>query len=239
MSYWGATVITNLISIIPVIGKDILIYLWGDYSISENTLNRFYSIHFLLPFILLVLILIHITELHKVSGTSNIGYTNIKINFNPYFTLKDIYSFLLSIILIILINGYYPFLLLEEDNYIQANSLLTPSHIIPELYLLPYYAILRTIESKELGVILMLGSILINLLLPFIQTSLNINQVFRPIYTYNISYFIIIFFLLGFIGIKEVIMPYTIIGLILTISYFYFYILFIIISFFEFLFFFL
>ena len=238
MSYWGTMVITNIITIIPRIGKEILEYIWGNYNIENETINRFYSLHYLLPFILVVLIIGHIITLHEVKGTNPIGVTTKKINFNPYFTIKDILGFIIIIISIIIVIGYIPFKLLHEENNIEANSLVTPSVIVPESYLLPYYAVLRSIEKKEIGVIVMLSTIIIKIILPYIQSSLLINTSFRKLYSKSIIGFIIIFILLGWIGANEVISPYNKIGLYLTISYFYMFIQINIISLIEYLIFF-
>lgn len=168
MSIWGATVITNLVSAIPYIGQDLVITIWGGFSVGKATLNRFYSLHYLLPFILLALVFIHLNALHE-HGSNNplsISSNQDKIYFHPYFTSKDFYYVILFFILYSFLLFYFPNLLGHPDNYIPANPLVTPLSIVPEWYLLAPYAILRTIPNKLLGVIGLLISILILLILP-------------------------------------------------------------------------
>ena len=150
MSFWAATVITNLFSSIPIFGKDIVILLWGDYNVSNATLNRFFSLHFLLPFILFIFIIFHILFLHeKGSSNSLVKYSlTEKSLFHPFFTYKDLYIINLWFVVFFFIVGFYPDLLGHPDNYVPANPLVTPSHIVPEWYFLFFYAILRAIPSK-------------------------------------------------------------------------------------------
>lgn len=222
MSYWGGTVITNLITVIPYIGENIKIYIWGNYNIGIETLNRFYSLHYLLPILLLIPILLHLYFVHEKGGNNKIGIKEEYINLNRYFTIKDIMSFLLFSLIFIYIVFYKPTTLGHVDNYIESNPLVTPSHIVPELYLLPYYTILRSIEEKRIGVILLLLSILIFILLPYIQPSLLINTSFRTLYTYNLYFFIFNYFYIGYMGTEIVIKPYIYINTFLTLYYFYY-----------------
>ena len=169
MSFWAATVITNLFSSIPLFGNDIVLLLWGNYTVSNSTLNRFFSFHFLLPFILLILVFLHLIFLHE-KGSSNplkIYYFIDKVLFHPYFTIKDIYTIFLIIIFFIYLILINPNLLGHSDNYIQANPLVTPSHIVPEWYFLLFYAILRAVPSKLGGFLTLLLSIFILLIFPF------------------------------------------------------------------------
>jgi len=157
MSYWGATVITNLLSTIPVIGSDLVLWIWGGFSVSKPTLSRFFSLHYLMPFIVLLLITIHLFYLHT-SGSSNPSFLSSVvnrnyINFYPYFILKDLSTLLLILLFYFYIVFFLPDILGHSDNYIEANSLVTPSHIVPEWYFLPFYAILRSGPTKLLGVL--------------------------------------------------------------------------------------
>lgn len=178
-------------------------------------------LHYLLPFILLVFILLHIYTLHLISGSNPLGLNISRINFNPYFTYKDIYSFLIYLLLFSLSIFYFPFFFNHSDNSIPANPLVTPSHIVPEFYLLPFYAILKSIPNKLLGVLGLLFSILVLFLYPYINISLIYNISFRPLYLYNISFFLFNFIYLGYIGSCIVESPYIIIGILLTIMHFY------------------
>jgi ubiquinol-cytochrome c reductase cytochrome b subunit len=236
MSLWGATVITNLLSTVPFIGKELVEYIWGGFNVGGPTLNRFYSIHYLLPFIITAFTIAHLIALHDVGGSNPLGFrSNIKlINFHPYFSLKDYLGFILLIFLLLLIVFYNPNKLGHSDNYIPGNNLITPSHIVPESYLLPFYAILRSITHKRLGVIAMLASILILLIIPYLHYHIINSSKFRPMYKKGLYLFFICFLLLFYIGQAEVEAPYILIGQILTLFYFSFFILFIpIISFLE------
>jgi ubiquinol-cytochrome c reductase cytochrome b subunit len=185
MSFWAATVITNLFSAIPIFGNDIVFLLWGNFTISNSTLNRFFSFHFLLPFLLLIFIILHFIFLHE-RGSANplkVYFFTDKILFNPYYTLKDFFivcSVLFFCIYLILIN---PNLLGHPDNYIQANPLVTPSHIVPEWYFLLFYAILRAVPSKLGGFLVLLFSIFILIFFPFFFKKFGIF--FKKDYEYS------------------------------------------------------
>lgn len=238
MSLWGAVVITNLLSTIPIIGKSLVEYIWGNYSVGNATLNRFYSLHYLLPFILSGLSILHLMTLHETGGSNPLGINSnkIKINFHPYYTWKDILGFILSITLLLYLVCYKPNLLGHTDNYIEADVLVTPAHIVPEWYLLPYYAILRTIPDKTLGVIGMLSSILILLVLNYTNYSPFNSSIFRPIFKLFLLNLAITFLLLIWIGQTIVEEPYILIGQILSFYYFtYFLIIMPIISLLEWL----
>ncbi len=222
MSFWGATVITNLFSAIPVIGGSIVEWLWGGFSVNNATLNRFLSLHYLMPFLIAGLTLLHLSLLHKDGSNNPLGInTNIEtISFYPYFYVKDLFAFF---ILVFVFSGFVFFMpntLGHPDNYILANPLVTPAHIVPEWYFLPFYAILRSIPNKLGGVVAMVGAILILLLLPFINTSLIRSSKFRPIFGLVYWFLFADFVLLGWIGQKPVEEPYTYVGLFLTIFYF-------------------
>nr|YP_010890091.1 cytochrome b [Gymnopraia lapislazula]WJJ70115.1 cytochrome b [Gymnopraia lapislazula] len=222
MSYWGATVITNFISAIPYIGNTILLWLWGGFSIGNPTLNRFYSFHFISPFIILIFIFLHIYFLHKV-GSSNPENIDIKfsyIKFTPYYFLKDLHGFFVTLIPIILLLFFYPYLLGDPENYIKANSLITPNHIMPEWYFLFAYAILRSIPNKLGGIFGLLLSILILFILPLYNFTYIQGNRFNPIGKLTFWFLVCNFILLSWLGSKFIEHPYIIIGIISTIYYF-------------------
>lgn len=171
MSYWGVAVITNLFSVLPFVGQDLVYLLWGGFSVSSPTLIRFYSLHFLLPFVLLFLVIVHLSNLHKEGSRNSLGLNrnSDKIFFHPFFTVKDFYFFLLSFIFFFFIVAYNPIFLGDPVNNIPANFMQTPPHIQPEWYFLTSYAILRAIPRKVGGVIFLVLSVRIYLTLPFFK----------------------------------------------------------------------
>jgi len=207
MSFWGATVITNLFSAIPLIGESITTWLWGGYSVDNPTLNRFYSLHYLLPFLTFGLVILHIWALH-VPGNNNPTGIDIKKNsnetmpFHPYMVMKDLFALLLFVAVFLWFVFFAPNVLGHPDNYIEANPLVTPAHIVPEWYLLPFYAILRAIPSKLGGVIFMFSAIFILMLLPWLDTSKIRSAVFRPIYRKLFWVLVFTVILLGYLGAK-------------------------------------
>jgi len=225
MSFWGATVITNLFSAIPLVGGSIVEWLWGGFSVDNATLNRFFSLHYLMPFVIAGLTIVHLSLLHKDGSNNPLGVnTNVDtVSFYPYFYVKDLLSFLFLVGLFSFFVFYYPNALGHADNYIPANPLVTPAHIVPEWYFLPFYAILRSIPDKLGGVIAMVGAILILLLLPILNTSEIRSCKFRPIF--GIAYWFIFadFLLLGWIGQKPVETPFVEIGMAGTAFYFIFF----------------
>ena len=177
MSFWGATVITNLFSAIPVIGETIVTWLWGGFAVANPTLNRFFALHYLLPFIIVAMVILHITALH-VHGSSNKTGVEVKtskdtIPFHPYYTVKDFFGFGVYFLVFAFFVFYMPNSLGHPDNYIPANALVTPPHIVPEWYFLPFYAVLRSIPDKLGGVIAMFASILVMFVLPWLDTVKN------------------------------------------------------------------
>jgi ubiquinol-cytochrome c reductase cytochrome b/c1 subunit len=186
MSFWGATVITNLFSAFPVIGDPIVTWLWGGFAVDNPTLNRFFSLHFLLPFVLVGLVLLHILALHQHGSNNPLGIdakgTQDKIPFHPYYTVKDLFGIGVFLIFFAYWIFFDPNALGHPDNYIPANPLVTPAHIVPEWYFLPFYAILRAVPDKLGGVLLMFGAIFILFLLPWLDTSRVRSARFRPIY---------------------------------------------------------
>ena len=224
MSFWGATVITNLFSAIPLIGDNIVTWLWGGFSIDNPTLNRFYSLHFLIPFIIVGVVFLHIVALHKVGSNNPTGidltFKKEKIPFHPYYTAKDFFGYGVFFIIFGIFVFFLPNLLGHPENYIPADPFVTPEHIIPEWYFLPFYAILRAIPFKLLGVLAMLGSILILFVLPWLDTCKVRSCRFRPIYKQFYWIFIFNFIVLGWVGSKVPEGHYLIISRICTAYYF-------------------
>lgn len=229
MSFWGATVITNFVSAIPYIGNDIVQWIWGGFSVSNATLNRFFSLHYLFPFILAGLIIIHLILLHE-SGSNNptgLNPNSDKIPFHIYFTSKDVYGFVLLAMLISILVFYIPNVLGDPENFIKANPLVTPIHIMPEWYFLFAYAILRAIPNKLGGVIALVLSILILAILPFVHTSKLKGLNFRPLGKIFYWIFMTNFVLLTWIGSKPVEEPFIFIGQVSSVIYFSYFLLFI------------
>lgn len=225
MSFWGATVITNLVSAIPIVGETITKWLWGGFNVDNATLNRFFSLHFLLPFLLAGLSIVHLALLHKVGSNNPLGTDSYvdKISFYPYFVVKDIFAFFIFLFLFCIFLFYFPNSLGHPDNYIPANPVVTPVHIVPEWYFLPYYAILRSIPDKLSGVLAMAGSIIILFLIPFINTSEVRSTDFRPIFKIFYWLLVIDFAILGWIGQKPVTDIFIIMGQLGTSFYFLFF----------------
>ena len=227
MSFWGATVITNLFSAIPLIGKSIVDWLWGGFAVDNPTLTRFFSLHFTMPFIIVGFVLIHIILLHEIGSNNPLGL-NLKIEnipFYPFFYTKDLFGLVVLLFFFFFFIYYYPNMLGHPDNYIEANAMKTPLHIVPEWYFLPFYAILRSIPNKIGGVIAMFSSLLILLLIPFINSSEIRSSAFRPIFKICYWLLIISFILLGWIGQMPVEYPFTEIGIIAMIYYFFFFLI--------------
>lgn len=224
MSFWGATVITNLFSAIPLVGKSIVEWLWGGFSVGNATLNRFFSLHYLLPFIIAALVLLHLALLHKDGSNNPLGInTNVEyVPFYPYYYVKDLFAFFIFALVFAILVFFYPNLLGHPDNYIPANPLVTPAHIVPEWYFLPFYAILRSIPDKLGGVVAMISAILVLLLLPVLNTSEIRSGRFRPLYAFFYWFLVSDFLILGWIGQKPVETPYVEIGMGATVFYFAF-----------------
>jgi len=224
MSFWGATVITNLFSAIPFIGHSIVEWLWGGFSVGNATLNRFYSLHYFMPFAIAGLVILHLSLLHKDGSNNPLGVnTNVdNIPFYPYFYVKDLFAFFILAFMFSFFVFFYPNVLGHADNYIPANPLSTPAHIVPEWYFLPFYAILRSIPDKLGGVVAMISAILVLLLLPIINTSNIRSSKFRPIFGLAYWFLVSDFVILGWIGQKPVESPYIEIGMFATFFYFFF-----------------
>ena len=223
MSFWGATVITNLASAVPLVGPSIVEWLWGGFSVDNATLNRFFSLHYLLPFIIVGLVLVHLSLLHENGSNNPLGITKSisVISFYPYFYIKDLFAFLILIFSFSLLIFYFPNFLGHSDNYIPANPLVTPPHIVPEWYFLPFYAILRSIPDKLGGVLAMLAAILVLLLLPFINFSNIRSNKFRPLFAFVYWFLVVDFTILGWIGQKPVETPFIEVGMVATFLYFF------------------
>nr|YP_009000259.1 cytochrome b [Rapisma xizangense]YP_009000272.1 cytochrome b [Rapisma zayuanum]AHA35665.1 cytochrome b [Rapisma xizangense]AHA35678.1 cytochrome b [Rapisma zayuanum]ARO47943.1 cytochrome b [Rapisma sp. 1 NS-2017] len=227
MSFWGATVITNLLSAMPYLGTSLVQWLWGGFAVDNATLTRFFSIHFLLPFIIMAMTMIHLLFLHQTGSNNPLGLnSNLdKIPFHPYFTFKDLIGFIILITFLMLITLFNPYMLGDPDNFIPANPLVTPIHIQPEWYFLFAYAILRSIPNKLGGVIALIFSILILMILPFFFLNIFQGLHFYPINQILFWFFFIIIILLTWIGARPVEDPYIFIGQILTILYFSYYLI--------------
>lgn len=223
MSFWGVTVITNLFSAIPLIGDSITQWLWGGFSVDNATLNRFFSLHYLLPFLIAGLSLVHLVLLHENGSNNPLGIDSKygKITFYPYFYVKDFFGFLTFCLFFVIFIFFAPNFLGHPDNYIPANSLVTPPHIVPEWYYLPFYAILRSIPDKLGGVVAMFASILILYLLPLLNNSKIRSTFFRPFYKIIFWVFLVNSLILGWIGQKVVEYPFVEIGQISTFIYFF------------------
>jgi ubiquinol-cytochrome c reductase cytochrome b subunit len=229
MSYWGATVITNLFSAIPVVGEGIVTWLWGGYSVDNPTLNRFFSLHYLLPFIILGLVILHVVTLHQ-SGSNNPTGVEPKtekdtIPFHPYYTIKDFFGFGVFFLLFAYFLFFEPNYLGHPDNYIPADPLVTPAHIVPEWYFLPFYAILRAIPDKLGGVLFMFGSLLILFVLPWLDTSKIKSGSFRPLFKPFFWLFAANFIFLGYLGGKPAEGTYVILSRVATFYYFAYFLL--------------
>nr|YP_010899389.1 apocytochrome b [Grosmannia fruticeta]WHN64126.1 apocytochrome b [Grosmannia fruticeta] len=228
MSLWGATVITNLISAIPWIGQDIVEFIWGGFSVNNATLNRFFALHYLLPFILAALVLMHLIALHDTAGSGNplgISGNYDRVPMAPYFLFKD----LITIFIFFFVLGFFVFfmpnVLGDSDNYIMANPMQTPPAIVPEWYLLPFYAILRSIPNKLVGVITMFGALAILLILPLADLGRSRGFQFRPLSKFAFYLFGVVFITLARLGSVHVEDPYILLGQIYAVAYFSYFII--------------
>ena len=228
MSLWGATVITNLISAIPWIGQDIVEFIWGGFSVNNATLNRFFALHFVLPFILVALVLMHLIALHDTAGSSNplgISGNYDRLTFAPYFLFKDLVTIFIFIFVLSLFVFFMPNVLGDSENYIMANPMQTPPAIVPEWYLLPFYAILRSIPNKLLGVIAMFAAILAIMLLPITDLGRSKGLQFRPLSKLGFWIFVANFLILMKLGACHVESPFIELGQISTVLYFGYFVL--------------
>jgi len=225
MSFWGATVITNLFSAVPLVGECITTWLWGGYAVGNPTLTRFFSLHYLLPFIILGLVILHIWALHVPGNNNPVGIEIKKpskdtVPFHPYITIKDLFALLLFLIIFSGFIFFSPNILGHPDNYIPANPLVTPTHIVPEWYLLPFYAILRSVPDKLGGVLLLFASLFILIALPWLDRSKVRSAIFRPIYKNFFWLLILDVLVLGYMGAMPAEGVYLLIARIATGYYF-------------------
>nr|YP_010191943.1 cytochrome b [Tanypus punctipennis]QZM06612.1 cytochrome b [Tanypus punctipennis] len=227
MSFWGATVITNLLSAVPYLGTDLVQWLWGGFAVDNATLTRFFTFHFLLPFVIAAMTMIHLLFLHQTGSNNPLGInSNVdKIPFHPYFSYKDIFGFVLMVMILMMLTLISPYGLGDPDNFIPANPLVTPPHIQPEWYFLFAYAILRAIPNKLGGVIALVFSIAILFILPFSNKSKFRGIQFYPINQILFWSMTSTVILLTWIGARSVEDPYILTGQILTILYFSYYII--------------
>nr|YP_010417750.1 cytochrome b [Precis antilope]USF17909.1 cytochrome b [Precis antilope] len=227
MSFWGATVITNLLSAIPYLGTMLVNWIWGGFAVDNATLTRFYTFHFLFPFIIMMLVMIHLLFLHQTGSNNPLGInSNLdKIPFHPFYVFKDLIGFIILILSLVLLSLTNPYLLGDPDNFIPANPLVTPIHIQPEWYFLFAYAILRSIPNKLGGVIALVMSILILIILPFTFNKKIQGIQFYPINQILFWFLIVTIILLTWIGARSVEAPYIITGQLLTILYFSYFII--------------
>jgi len=232
MSFWGATVITNLFSVIPLIGDDIVTWLWGGFAVGNPTLNRFFALHYLLPFVIFGLVFLHLWALHTHKSGNPLGI-DVKgeqdtIPFHPYYTIKDLLGLGVFLIVYLSFVFFAPDFLGHPDNYIEANPLQTPPHIVPEWYFLPFYAILRSvtfdlwfIPAKLIGVVLMFASIAVLLVLPWLDGSKVRSARFRPLYKQFFWLFVLDCLVLGYIGAKPPEGLFVVVGQAATFWYFF------------------
>lgn len=223
MSLWGATVITNLMSAIPWIGQDIVEFLWGGFSVNNATLNRFFALHFVLPFVLAALVLMHLISYHETVGSGNplgISSNYDRLPFAPYYIFKDLITIFLFFFVLSVFVFFMPNALGDSENYVMANPMQTPPAIVPEWYLLPFYAILRSIPNKLLGVIAMFSAILIILVMPITDLSKYRGLQFRPLSKVAFYVFVANFLILMQLGAKHVESPFIEFGQISTVLYF-------------------
>ncbi len=206
MSFWGATVITNLFSAIPVVGESIVTWLWGGFAVDNPTLNRFFALHYLLPFVIVGVVALHVVALHVHGSNNPLGIDpkgpQDTVPFHPYYTMKDGFGVLVFLIVYACFVFFLPDYLGHADNYIPADPLVTPPHIVPEWYFLPFYAILRAIPDKLGGVIAMFGAIAVLFILPWLDTSRVRSCTFRPIYKWFMGLLVIDVIVLGICGAK-------------------------------------
>jgi quinol-cytochrome oxidoreductase complex cytochrome b subunit len=225
MSFWGATVITNLFSAFPIVGDYIVTLLWGGFSVDNPTLNRFFALHFLLPFVIVGVVILHIWALHEAKSNNPLGIDmkgpNDAIPFHPYYTVKDLFGLGVFLMFFAYFVFWAPNYMGHPDNYIPADPLVTPAHIVPEWYFLPFYAILRAVPDKLGGVLLRFAAILVLAALPWLDTSKVRSAVFRPVYKWFFWLFFADCLLLGYIGGKPAEEPYVLIGQFATAYYFF------------------
>lgn len=224
MSFWGATVITNLFSALPIIGEYIVTWLWGGFGVDNATLNRFFSLHYLLPFAIAGVVILHLAALHQHGSNNPLGIDIKKkgdtIPFHPYYTIKDLFGLGVFLTIFVAVIAYAPNYMGHPDNYIPANPLVTPSHIVPEWYFLPFYAILRAVPDKLFGVLAMFAAIAVLFVLPWLDRSPIRSAKFRPVYFIFFWVFLADCILLGYCGAMPAEQPWVLISQLATAYYF-------------------
>lgn len=225
MSFWAATVITNLLTVIPYIGEEVVYLIWGGYSINNATLNRFFCLHYLLPFVVILLVVIHFILLHQVSSSNELklkSIVNTKIAFYPYFIIKDLLTMFMALLAFVIIVFYFPEIFNHSINYVPADPLITPPHIVPEWYFLPFYAILRSILNKTFGIIMMFLSMVVLYIFPILDPGFGYIKIINPIYRIFFWFFVLNFVFLGFLGSQTAEYPCVELGLICTIFHLFY-----------------
>ncbi|TYC55818.1 cytochrome b/b6 [Rhodobacterales bacterium] len=224
MSFWGATVITNLFSAIPLVGDAIRTWLWGGFAVDNPTLNRFFSLHYLLPFMIFGVVILHVWAFHTTGNNNPTGVQpktkQDTVPFHPYYTIKDLFAIIMFMILFAWFVFYVPNYMGHPDNYIEANPLVTPAHIVPEWYFLPFYAILRAVPDKLGGVVAMFGAIAILFVLPWLDTSKVRSGTYRPLFKQFFWIFALVCVALGYLGAMPAEGTYVILARICTVYYF-------------------
>ena len=224
MSFWGATVITNLFSAIPLVGESIVSWLWGGFAVDNALLNRFFALHYLFPFLIVGVVVLHIIALHTHGSNNPLGIDRSgpqdSISFHPYYTIKDLFGLSFVLTIFFLVVFYAPNFLGHPDNYIPADPLKTPAHIVPEWYLLPFYAILRSVPDKLLGVIAMFAALFILVILPWLDTSKIRSAIFRPLYKQFYWFLVADVLILGYMGAMPAEGIYLLVARVATAYYF-------------------
>jgi ubiquinol-cytochrome c reductase cytochrome b subunit len=224
MSFWGATVITNLFSAIPLVGESIVTWLWGGFSVDNATLNRFFSLHFLLPFVIVGVVVLHIVALHRFGSNNPLGIDTKgpqdQLPFHPYYTIKDLFGLSVFLAIFAFMVFFQPNFLGHPDNYIPANPLVTPAHIVPEWYFLPFYAILRAVPDKLGGVLMMFGAIAVLFILPWLDRSPIRSGGFRPIFKVFFWVFVVDCVALTYLGAQPAEGIFVILSRVATAYYF-------------------
>ena len=229
MSFWGATVITNLFSAIPLVGESIVTLLWGGFSVDNPTLNRFFSLHYLLPFVIVGVVVLHIVALHRFGSNNPLGIDvrgdQDTVSFHPYYTVKDMFGLSVFLTIMAAVVFFLPNSMGHPDNYIPANPMVTPAHIVPEWYFLPFYAILRAVPDKLLGVLAMFAAIAVLFVLPWLDRSPVRSSTFRPIYKIMFWVFLLDCVALTYLGAKPAEGIYVILSRLCTVYYFFHFII--------------
>jgi len=229
MSFWGATVITNLFSAIPLVGESIVTLLWGGFSVDNPTLNRFFSLHYLLPFVIVGVVVLHIVALHRFGSNNPLGIDvrgdQDTVSFHPYYTVKDMFGLSVFLTIMAAVVFFLPNSMGHPDNYIPANPMVTPAHIVPEWYFLPFYAILRAVPDKLLGVLAMFAAIAVLFVLPWLDRSPVRSSTFRPIYKIMFWVFLLDCVALTYLGAKPAEGIYVVLSRLCTVYYFFHFII--------------